>query len=428
MNSEASSRSISKVYYSRIELLKEDKAFSMEKLCAFFLVLTPILQHYKGPLMNAGVSILILFFPFILMKLLYKMRKFKPADLGVVVMLIVFSLYKVVDHGPSFYDLAHGILIIAYYMAIALGCIKVKHLVKSAYYVAVGASVCIILQYIFFYAFGFHLQLSPTSLLLPGSSRWILGAQTGVAGSLRNLYRPSAFFLEPSHMFLYIFPHLFMMLLSLNSNRRKIRRALLFTLALLLSTSGMGIAVAASAWALFLGLSSGKDNIIRLKYILKPRNMLILMVLFIFLIGVYFTVPVFTKSIDRIIGGNPGSNAISGRTTRSITLIKRFTGTKLLFGVSDPTYDIEFNMPGFMGTIYLYGLIGTVLSYGFYVRGLFKLKAEYFWISFVIILVSFFSAHTHGTFYMLYYVIILLEGNNQLRMPKSNSLVAQIPR
>ena len=421
-NSIGIKRCIATEEFSRLLSFGEDKNLFLDKLCAFFLALSPILQHYRGPFEDAGHSILIFFFPFVLLRLLYRMRSFKLADLGLVAVLIVFNLYRVVDHGPSLFKFGQRMLIVIYYMALALGCINVKYLIKSAYYVAIAASICIIIQYVCFYAFGFHLQLVPTSLLLPRAGQWVLGAKTGLAGitgRLRNFYRPSAFFLEPSHMFLYLFPHLFIMLLSENTNSWRIRRALLFTLALLLSTSGMGIGVAASAWALYLGLSNGKENIIRLRYIFKPENVMILMIFLVLLTGLYLTVPILTQSVDRIISSNTVRiDAISGRTARSMELIKSLTGTKLLFGVADSTAGIKFNMPGFMGTIYRYGLIGIVLSYEFYVRSLFKLKAEYLWISLVIIIVSFFSAHTHGTFYMLYYVIILLEGHNQRKLLK----------
>lgn len=409
--------------FSRLLSFGEDKNLFLDKLCAFFLAISPILQHYKGPFEDAGHTILILFVPFVLLRLLHSMRSFKLADLGVVAILIVFNLYRVIDHGPSLFKLGQRMLIIIYYMALALGSINVKHLIKSAYYVAIAASICIIIQYVCFYTFGFHLQLVPTSLLLPRADQWVLGAKTGLAGitgRLRNFYRPSAFFLEPSHMFLYLFPHLFIMLLSPNTNPWRIRRALLFTLALLLSTSGMGISVAASAWALYFGLSNGKENIIRLSNIFQPKNIMVIMIFLVLLTGLYFTVPILTKSIDRIISSNTVRiDAISGRTARSIELIKSLTGKKLLFGVADSTAGIKFNMPGFMASIYRYGLIGIVLSYEFYVRSLFKLNAEYFWISLVIIIVSFFSAHTHGTFYMLYYVIILLEGYNQRKLWKA---------
>lgn len=410
--------------FSKLVSFGEHNNLFIDKLCAFCLAISPILQHYMGPFEDAGHSILILFFPYVLLRLLYKMRSFRIADLGVVAMLIIFYLYRVVDHGPTFFKLAQRMLIIIYFMAIALGCINVKRVLKTAYYVSIAASVCIIIQYFCFYAFGFHLQLVPASLLLPRAGQWILGAQTGLAGitgRLGTFYRPSAFFLEPSHIFLYIFPHLFIMLLSQNMNRWRIRRAMLITLALVLSTSGMGISVAAGAWALYFGLSSGKQNIIKIWNIFKPKNVMALMVLLLLLVSMYFTIPTIGKSVDRILGNTGRVDAISGRTTQSIAIIKSLAGSKLLFGVVESTSDFEAHMPGFMGTLYRYGLIGIILSYAFYVRCFFKLKAEYFWISFVIISVSFFSAHTHGTFYMLYYVIILLEGNNQLKLRKAQS-------
>jgi len=410
--------------FSQLVSFGENNNQFIDKLCAFFLALSPILWHYKGPFQDCGHSILIIFFPFVVLKLLMKLRRFNLADLGVVAMLIMYNIYRVVAHGATLYKFGHRMLIVVYLLALALGCINVKHIIKTAYYVAIAASVCIILQYICYYGFGFHLQLVPTALLLPRAEQWVLNAKTGLAGitgRLRSFYRPSAFFLEPSHMFLYIFPHLLIMLLSKNTNRWRIRRAILFTVGLLLSTSGMGIAVAVGAWGLFLGMSSGKENIIKLRYIFKPKNVMTLVLLLILIVGLYFNVPVFTKSVDRIINSNSGSDAISGRTTQSVALVKSITGANLIFGVSDSITGIDFNLPGFMVTVYRYGLIGILLSYSLYVRGLLKLKAQYFWISFVVIVVSFFSQHTHETFYMFYYISILLEGNYQLKLQKRQS-------
>lgn len=110
-----------------------------------------------------------------------------------------------------------------------------KSVFKSASRIAQVASILIIVQYVCHYIFGFHLKLVPVSLLLPESSQWIAGAETGqvgINGIRSELYRPSAFFLEPSHMFLYVFPILFVFLLSPNIDNWRRKIAILLTVGL----------------------------------------------------------------------------------------------------------------------------------------------------------------------------------------------------
>ena len=98
-----------------------------------------------------------------------------------------------------------------------------------------------------------------------------------------------------------------------------------------------------------------------------------------------------------------------------------------IFGVEEKEGPIKANMPGFMRTLYNYGCVGIVLSYWFYVASLLKLTQHNIWLSFIILVVSFFSAHTHGTFYMLYYVYILLGGWHSSKNPyKFKDAVAQL--
>ena len=347
---------------------------------SFLIAFSLILQHYKGP-------------------------------------LVLFSLYKAFIHEVNFMGIAQAIVIVIYYFAISEGVINLKSVFKSASRIAQVASILIIVQYVCHYIFGFHLKLVPVSLLLPESSQWIAGAETGqvgINGIRSELYRPSAFFLEPSHMFLYVFPILFVFLLSPNIDNWRRKIAILLTVGLFLTTSGMGIGVSCFAWILYLGFNSGKLNNIKLKNVFRIKNLIMLITFCIVFIVLCFTVPFFRDSIVRIfVGESGGSNAIEGRTAQGFNLIANLTGVKLLIGVTSTTVGIQFNMAGFVATLYKFGIIGTFLSYAFYVKNAICQKVPYKWIAVVIVFVSFFSAHTHGIFYMLYYVIILMMGYNE---------------
>lgn len=396
----------------------------MDKICAFLLALCPILQHYKGIYQNAGFTLLIVLFPFIMIKFLLKIKYSKVDEkcLIAVFYLLLFQIFKIVDHTASITKLAYGIFFILLFISIASECININFFLKSAIFICCSAGAFLILQYILFYAFNYHLQLVPTSLLLPESDAWVLGAKTGligVNGSANGFYRPCAFFLEPSHLFIYCFPILCVTLLSPNMSKIKFHISVLITLGMILSTSGMGIAVSIGIWGLYYALyNNGKNkrNVACIHNIFSARNIYLLIMLIIVLVIMYFQVEFFRNAVDRIfaIGNSERSTAIDGRTERASILIGNLSGSSFIFGLTEDTSGINYNLPGFYGTLYKYGIVGLILSYLYYFRGLIKLKGQYFWISFIIIIVSFFSAHTHGTFYMTYYVIILMAGYHEI--------------
>ena len=123
----------------------------------------------------------------------------------------------------------------------------------------------------------------------------------------------------------------------------------------------------------------------------------------------YFTVESVRNTANRIIFAE-SSGVFSGRFGQASNLISGLRGSAMLVGLTDDRSNIIYNLPGFFATMYKKGIIGVLLSYWFYVKGLVRLKGAYFWMSLIIIILSFFSAHTHGTFFMMYFVSLLMEG------------------
>ncbi len=99
-------------------------------------------------------------------------------------------------------------------------------------------------------------------------------------------------------------------------------------------------------------------------------------------------------------------------------LVNSMSGKSLLIGVTE-NLNVSFNMPGFFATLYKYGVIGVGLSYWYYAQYVFQLRNAGFWISIIILATSFFSAHTHGTFYMMYYILILMNAHHMSKREKS---------
>ena len=393
-----------------------------DKLCAFLLALCPILQHYIGLFDNAAVTILIFLLPYLTLKMFVKYHTSR-ISMSIITPLVIFLVFKVINHGISTNDLANAVILTLFFLAVANGCINVKLFIKISIYIAVIAGIILMAQYICYYILNFHLQLVATDLLLEKSNIWVMLARTGligITGRSSALYRPSAFFLEPSHLFIYSFPALLILLLPPNINSWRIKMAIIISAALFLSTSGMGIGITVIAWALYFSIYRGRDNIKIINKLLSPSSVILILTLMITLIALYNSVDFFRLSVNRFFFNETGRNAFDGRTSGGISIIRTLKGSNFWFGVSGTLESVDYHMAGFFATFYKHGLIGVILSYIFYIKSMFILKVQYLWISVIIVGISFFTAHTHGTFYMLFYVIILMDGYYSVKIKNAS--------
>lgn len=390
----------------------EDKNTSLtQKIFTALLVLCPILQHYKGLFHNAGTTAMSLAFFYFGFLLLQR----KNWSFGAVIPLILFSVYEIFNHGVGLFEFGREALLVAYCIAAASGVFDLKYYAKVIVRIATIASVLLFLQYACFYIFGFHLQLVVTSFLNSSAEQWVLLSKTGligVTGKPMSFYRPSAFFLEPSHLTLFCFPALAMIIFSPNFNRKHIVSAVLISLGIVLSTSGMGIALVFGFWSLyFLIKLSGKGSFWeRTKHLFKPKNLIWLSLIIVSVVLLYFVFDPFRMSINRVLGIGVRQSAFAGRMGTGIKALGDLSGIEFFFGKQNWGDVHKWNMPGFFYTFYTQGFIGMLLSYGFYFLCLFKTKGPYFWISLALVGLSFITIHTHAAYYMLFYSLLLLDG------------------
>lgn len=436
----------------------------VDMIVGFLLAISPLLQHYTGVVVSAGILVLVLCLPYVCLKLLFRLRSLQLGPVLIALPLVLFQIFRVVAHGTTFMELAHGAVLAGYFVVIAIGGINLKYVARAAYLVAMAAGIGILVQSICYYVSGVHLQLVVTELLLEESHVWVRLAETGiigVTGAPSAFYRPSAFFLEPSHMLLYFVPNLFLLLLSPEMNLVKRISAVILSAGLVLSTSGMGVALVVGVWLLQLGFSNGHENRLCFKHFFCKKNVLRCIAFMLIFAMIAVGLPFLRYSIMRIFIGNhavnamiaaeeaekaaqlvqidaenqeeaqliaeqkaieaeraaklaeenAGSTAVSGRLERAISLIRyQMKGSQYIVGVSDSVDDINFNLPGFFSTLYKYGIIGTLLSYIFYLSCVVFAKGACRWTAIIILGISLVSAHTHGTFYMLFYVLMLMDG------------------
>lgn len=417
----------SNLEYEQLVTYGSDNVMIIDKLSAFLLVVSPILQQYRGLYENAGFTVLLFAFPFLFLRFVTcgKRRKMKSGTLTAIMPLILFELYTAVDHSISADRLLYVVFMILIFLFIAKGCVNTVYFLKYALNIICLAAIILVVQYVSYYLLHHEIDLRPLNLLVNQDSIWIQHLDSANADML---YRPSAFFLEPSHLFLYSFPVLCILLLSPNMTKWRKKKAILITLALLLSTSGFSIVLCVGLWSLYLLVYKKSDSAGHISYrnIFSGRNIAILVALIVLLIISYFYIPVFQRSVNRIFTDTEGTNAIDGRVRLALNYVSTISGQTVLFGTANISSDLEFNLSGFFATYINWGVIGLVLTYWFYGRGLFRLKKKYFWMSLIIIVISFFTAHTHGTFYMLFYVVFLMNGYyekqlNQYQVPLRNA-------
>jgi len=384
----------------------------IDRLCALLFALTPICQHYYGLVENAGFTIYLIVFGIMLLRLFahrfVRLRRLRP-----IIPLVLFELYTVVVRlSSSFSRIFSAGFIIAVMALIFLGCLNLRYVFRYATVVGCIATYLVVIQYFCYYVLHRPVNFEPHGWLLPENSRWVVT----IVYRPGSLYRPSGFFLEPSHIFLYCFPLICLLLLLPGVDRARKRSAAIMSVGVILSTSGMGIAVVVGLWSLYeLLYRSGREMTAqkRMKKLFTRKNALILIAIIAVLIVAYLTLPFLRRAVNRIFVVESGTSAIAGRTRRASNYIRRITGSAVLWGQAGVNSSVDFSTSGFFATYIRWGVIGLALSYLFYVQSVVRLRGAYRWLAILLILLSFFTAHTHGTYYMLFFMTFLADGYMQ---------------
>lgn len=385
--------------------------FRADLILYFLLAICPILQHYKGIFSNPSMEIYVVLSVVMIYRLIQKNRIFlKP-----IIPLFIYGVYASFIHGFSVMNFLREMLQIVIYLAILNECIQVKDLMKVCTFIAKFATCILMVQYVSYYVLGRHLQLVPTGLLLDRAEQWIMLAKTGIIdvnGNVMSFYRPSAIFLEPSHFAIYCIPVLFYNLFS--DRDKHIGGSVFISLGVLMSTSGIGLVALVAIWSLYVVFI--KFNIFgeiefKIKNMFRSKSLLFICGGIAAFCVLFFAVGSFRQSVLRIFVSSAGEKtAIQGRTSTGIRALALLKGKQNLIGVGDSISVVDWNMSGFFLTFFVYGLIGVILFYAFYVIGLKKLKGISFWMSIIIIGLSIFTVHMYAAYYKMYYTFIVIAG------------------
>lgn len=339
------------------------------------LALTPFFRNYRIPVININlatsfflVMIFVDFFNYICLKRRDASDISKSVVLPVFICMTVYLLleYYLIDVLKiGNYATAGNFLALVLYLFEIWGLLFVfsnsllrkmfkKHIIR----ITLVMCFVIFIQYFLYYLFDITLT---RSFFVPFSG-WYEPSVTEYLNNssmvIDGLFRPSAFFLEPSHFAAYSMLALGILIFD---NEEKIdRKAVFITVSILLTTSGLGMAASLLLWAMKGFRMLGSKN---------RKKMLNAMVFFfaalIASVVLYFTVDIFQNAVNRVLI-NDDQNAITGRLWTS-TFLNQLSGVDKCWGVGFRNRPISeytgsaYYMTGSVEMLYCQGIIGTVI-------------------------------------------------------------------
>ena len=339
------------------------------------LALTPFFRNYRIPAININLAtffflgmIFVDFFNYICLRRKEASDFSKSVVLPVFICMTVYLLleYYLIDVKKiGNYTTAGNFSALILYLFEIWGLLFVfsngllrkmfkKHIIR----ITLVMCFVIFIQYVLYYLFGIALT---RSFFVPFSS-W---HEPSVTESLSNssmvmngLFRPSAFFLEPSHFAAYSV--LALGILIFNDEEKIDRKAVFITVSILLTTSGLGMAASLLLWGVkgfrMLGSKSRRRML---------NTMVFFFVALIALVILYFTVDVIQSAVNRVLI-NDDQNAITGRLWTA-RFLDQLSGVDKCWGVgfrNRPISDYSgsaYYMTGSVEMLYCQGIIGTVI-------------------------------------------------------------------
>ena len=374
------------------------------------ILLAPVLQQHKGFFVNAAWSAMVLGFPFALTKVVTTGWTIRKNCFAGILLIAAYILWTILDHGFSGSDPVKFVILMTFYLALTKDEFNFRYLICISSAIILAACAALVLQYCSYYIFQYRLQFLSPDTLLESSSRWVNRLSTNKVTS--SFYRPSAFFLEPSHLFLFSFPTTLYMLFSPGATKKMRRLGFVMIAGILASASGMGIIFSlACILAYFVMYRNPVYGEGSLKNFLSPRKILLPLLLLAVLVVLYQYSDFVHNSLVRVIAENEsGYNAIAGRTSAGSKLIQEMGSDQMLIGVTDALGDLGAAVSGFQATFYKYGAVGILLSYLYYAWCFARTRRYGRYLCLILLVISFVCAHTHNAFFMLFFSAYIFEG------------------
>ena len=370
----------------------------LENFVPLLMALLPIIQPIKTFLpITWSMTAIIVSLPFIILNL-----NFRKIRVGLPqILLFVFCAYRVINHGTTVGELGVSVFFVLFAILCADGQFDDDYFFRTTVNVSCVAAVILLLQYLVHITTGRHLIAFPPSLLRKGLENYEALIRTGVSF---GMYRPSAFFLEPSAFGQYAIPALCFLLFSDEIDSKNRSLAALFSVGVVLSTSGIGIAMAVGIWGLYIwktSVSNRKVKIIRLICIVLAAA-----------VGLAFAIrlPVIQNSIARIftaIGGESYS-ALQGRLGGGSYYLSQMSRDELAFGSGDTIQEqLTMYASSFYIIILSEGIVGIALFFIMLLSLFFKTEGKYRLVTFCMIILTFFTGIYNPQILAFYFAAVL---------------------
>ena len=328
-----------------VRLIKHN---GLDRIFAFLFAVMVIVQPLRSFLpVTLSMAIIIASIPYILFFLSSRWLSMKS-----VYFVAPYAIFRIINHGTSVEEFITMLFLILLVIFLSNNWFDFDDFFKWTVRISCFASACLILQNLAHLIANIHIPFLNIGMVRDGMSSYETLISTGTAS---GVYRPSAFFIEPSAYTQYAYPVLVYLLFK-SGSKRSLKFALLISIGIIASTSGMGIMLSVGLWGLYLFYNSFGTGKIKRKWF----GVFIVAVLMVLV--AYIMSPQLQYSVQRIFTGIGGQNsAIQGRLGGGQYYISLFNRSEFLFGTGDAGTELTMYMSGLYHLIYIDGVICAAL-------------------------------------------------------------------
>lgn len=317
---------------------------------ALMLALLPVIMMYKVPGINMGLSTVLIAVSMFYAGIVILCRA-KKVNFSILTPIYLYLMWNIARSDGNIQSVFLCIAIMVHLTAISTGIADVRTMKKVIINMSCIAAVAVIFQQLCYTLFSIQVPMLATDLLLNPLQGY--GLRFGEAGVV---FRPSAFFLEPSHLAQYCF--IGMALCLVDKESWNIKRAAIISIGIISTTSGMGIGMVIAAWGYyFISRLKGVGLLTRI------NRFFLYGFISIILIAVASQVPIVQYTLTRAFTTDTGEmNAITGRLFWWDTYIEPMSSEEIVTGFGHDSIPEKY-FTGIMEMIYGYGMICVALFY-----------------------------------------------------------------
>ncbi len=365
---------------------------SKKNILALVLAMVPFLTNYNIPVFHKNVTVL-LFLSIALAEIIKRLAgnsSWIPGNCTANRLFLVMACYMACSHVILNFPDSTGLPFLPVLTDIVLFVMELYGLmllyadreIRKRYWIhleriAILMSACIYVQYVLYYGFGMLPGGPGRQFFIPFPGLMtdaVLKSVTNGTMVIYGLFRPSAFFLEPAHFAHYCSIGLACMVFR--SRKAMNWKTAMVTGAIVLSTSGIGIAAISLIWGtvfVYEAKSLSQNAVL--------RNFMILILFPAAFLVLYLGVPFFHQTVSRMTGaGNAGDNALLGRLG-NWERVKQLEGISKWFGKGYknlPTFGAgnTYYFTGFLELCYCQGVLGACFFSFFYLGMLFQMAVR----------------------------------------------------